>query len=457
MNRRARPSPATGRPIARLFLLISTCLISPGSIAWALNIQEDLAVTQIVVDPSDSKTLYSLTTYAIGVMKSTDGGDTWAQINQGIRSYSLYQLAIHPKDPKVLYLGAGGAGLYKTTDGGATWNEMNDGLQNTDIGNLVLHPNDPEIVYVVTSTGLFKSPDGGKSWIALNQGDDFSSSQQFQSLVVLPTSPPTFFLASKKGLYTRKEGDGGWVLVRGILEGKQISALAYEPKTKKLYAAVFRRGRTMETLHEGGLFVSDDGGKRWSRLWKGLAQDWIRVILIDPVNPRILYLGLINRGVLKSTDGGKGWKEINVGLTDPDLAIRTLVMDPRDPKSMYAGSNGHWLFHSNDSGATWKPLPVGPHQTSHQILAAMIREDEEARKNSKISPPSVFEKCNKCHGWTDPLINRSRGAWRVSPNRRDWTMTVKRMSAGARLTSDQEVEIAGFLTAYTLGKQSAGK
>jgi photosystem II stability/assembly factor-like uncharacterized protein len=450
MMSRKRPGCTPGRIIFVLLLIwIFFPGLEPGTLAAPT---EGLFVSQIAINPQDSKNLFVLTTYAIGVMKTTDGGKTWTQVNQGIRSYSLYQLTVHPKDPRIIYLGAGGAGLYKSTDGGTTWIGMNDGLQNTDIGTLVLHPNDPETVYIVTSTGLFKSPDGGKSWIALNQGDDFTSSQQYQSLIVLPTTPPTFYLASKKGLYTRKEDDAGWVSVGAPFDGRRISALAYNPKTGRLYATVFS-GETLETLRDGGLFVSDDRGKHWARLGEGLNRDWIRGILFDPGSPKTLYLYTTGRGILKSTDGGHTWKEINVGLTDPDLDIRDLVMDPHNPAVLYAGSHGRWVFQSRDAGATWKPLPIGPHQTTDEIFASLTREDERVQKTSNINRPEVFVKCNRCHGWTDPNINVHKGTWRVVPNPREWAITVKRMSKGASLTPAEEVQISDFLNRYTHEKR----
>jgi photosystem II stability/assembly factor-like uncharacterized protein len=438
--------------IPGVVMLIVTAL-STGLRAQTVT-PDNLFVTQIAIDPHNTANIYALTTYSIGVLKSTDGGKQWTQINRGIRSYSIYQLTVHPRNPKILYLGAGGAGLYKSTDGGTTWVEMNRGLQNTDIGFLTLHPKNPEIVYIVTSTGLFKSPDGGKHWVALNQGDDFSKSQQYQSLIVLPTTPTTFYLASRRGLYTRREGDAGWVAVPGILKNKKISALAYDPLTRRLYAGVMRRGETTDTLHEGGLFVSEDGGKNWARLGQEFEGDWIRIILVDPHDPQTMYVATSGRGLLKSHDGGKSWNEINVGLTDTDRDFRDLVMDPNDPSILYAGSHGHWIYQSRNAGATWTPLPLGPHHTSKELLADLAREDAQVQTRSPVRLPEAFGKCNQCHGWTDPHLNLHHGNWRVSANVRDWAPSVKRMSKGAGLTSEEEIQLADFLNRYTHGKPS---
>jgi photosystem II stability/assembly factor-like uncharacterized protein len=457
---------AMNRMVTRTIVSIITILLAVwhgGPHAWSEEAVPDAPILGVLaINPQDSKLIYALATYGNGLFKSTDGGESWSQTNQGIRSYSLYALKIHPKNSKILYLGAGGAGLYKSTDGGATWVGMSDGLQNTDIATLVLHPNDPEIIYVATSTGVFKSPDGGTNWVSLSkEGEEpFKIADFHQSLLVLPTSPPTLFLGVLKGLYTRQEGDGGWVSVGEPFTGKRITALAHDPRSGKLYAAVYRRGETVQTLREGGLFVSDDAGKSWARLGVGLEQDWIHEILIDPVDPQLLYLGTESRGVLKSTDGGQSWKESNAGLTDsPSRALHALVMDPHDRRVLYAASYVRWVFRSRDAGATWQPLRLGPHQTEQQILANLNREDELAQKNSPVVLPAKFiERCNDCHGWTDPRLNRLRGNWRVTPNRRNWALTVKRMSkGGAKLTPAEEVQIAEFLNNYTRQKPATPK
>jgi photosystem II stability/assembly factor-like uncharacterized protein len=417
--------------------------------------QEGLYAVHLAIDPKEPQVMYVATRFSIGVLKSADGGQHWTQINGGFKSFSSTQIVIDPTHPDHLYVGDGCAGLYVSHDGGRSWKERNDGLQNTEIGAVVLHPTEPGSAYVVTTRGVYKMEGDGRRWIPFNQGDDFTDGLEFPSLLILPTTPPTFYLASRRGLHTRREGDAGWLPVRGIMEDKQISALARDPKTGRLYAGVFRRGATVETLREGGLFVSEDEGKSWARLGTGLEGDRIRVILPDPSDPRMIYVTSSGRGVLKSADGGRSWKEINIGLTDPERDIRALIMDPHDAQHLYAGSHGDWIYQSRDAGATWMRLPLGPHQTVQDIQAALDQEDELARRTATVHPPAAFGKCTNCHGWTDPYINKSKGSWRVATNRRNWTLTVKRMSKGAGLTPAEEVEIAGFLNAYTQGKQPA--
>lgn len=447
--------------LLRFISLSLSLLLSPGvpfteeRLAWATS-KGGIFVTDIAIDPKDSNILYVTTGFSIGVLKSIDGGNTWHQINKGLKSFAGTQILIDPNTPDHLYLSDGCAGLYISLDGGRTWMERNDDLQNSEIGVLVLHPSEEGTLYGVTTRGTHKAIEDGKTWQPFNQGDDFTKSFEFIDLLVFPTRPTTYLMASKKGLYKRTEGDSGWVSVGEPFVGKQISALARDPQTGRLYAAIFRRGSSKETLREGGLFISDDGGGKWAQIDKGLLQQiWVRSIIPHPTDPNVLYLGTSRKGVLKSTDGGKTWKESNTGLTDPDKEIRTVVIDPRNPTILYAGSYGYWVYKSIDSGKSWKPLPLERYQSQEQLLAKINQIDEEARKNSKLSPPASFEKCNRCHGWTDPHINAYKGSWRVATNRRDWGPSVYRMRKDASLNKKELIEITEFLNAYTGSKTKA--
>lgn len=413
-----------------------------------------LFVTDIAVDPADTDTLYAATGFSIGVLKSRDGGKSWRQINHTLRSLAPTQIVVDPIRPGVIYLADGCAGLYVSHDGGERWQARNDGLSNSEIGILRPHPMESGTTYAVTTRGVHKGEDEGGQWHPFNQGDSFTRSLEFIDLLVLPTDPIRLYLASKRGLYTRKEGDRGWVLAGEALKGKQISSLAHHSDTGRLFAGVFRRGSSRETLREGGLFASDDGGKSWSRLGEGLEQLWIRKILPHPTQSDVLFLATSGRGVLKSIDGGKNWRESNQGLSDPELDIRVLVMDPGDPRILYAGSHGRWIFRSRDGGESWKPLPIGTQRSTETILSEWNRVDDAIRQATPLDLPNGFHKCNRCHGWTDPILNQHPGSWRVAVNARDWGPTVKRMSREASLTAEEESEIIAFLNQYTKMKRS---
>jgi len=420
--------------------------VARGTVEEPQHERNDLFISQIAIHSARPETVFALTTYAVGLLKSTDGGRHWAFANRGIRSYSLYQLAIDPRNPDVVYVGAGGGGLYKSVDGGATFVEKNDGLGNTNIGSIVLHPRNPDRLHVVTSTGMQVSPDGGDSWEAWNQGDDFTQSQQFQDVVILPAAPETVLLASNRGVYLRRVGDPVWTLASPDLAGRRITAMALHPDGRRVFAAALRDGKT---LKGGGLYVSEDQGAHWA-LWGRdgrLARQWIRKILFDPGQKGVVYLATSTSGVLSSDDDGLTWEERNQGFRERD--IRTLTIDPVHPHRLFAGTYGQGVFLSTDAGRRWAALGRVPNLDAETIIASLkVREPE--RPEPSFAPPPSFAKCNACHGWTDPDLNLApHSFWLVPPNRRDWGLTLLRMGPMAKLTPAEEVEIRDFLTAYS--------
>jgi len=142
----------------------------------------------LVLDPRDPRVVYFAR--GAGTVRSTDGGETWWDLTPGrqclgeeVTLAGSWALAIAPKDRQVLYEGTGynsltgQAGLYKTTDGGDTWSVINDGLPGRagrcpsfpsttieHIHALAVDPADSLIVYAATSEGLYKTTDGGASW-----------------------------------------------------------------------------------------------------------------------------------------------------------------------------------------------------------------------------------------------------------------------------------------------------
>lgn len=403
-----------------------------------------LFISQIALHPGRPDRVMALTNYSIGLLKSVDRGRHWETANHGIRSYSLYPLVVDPRDPDLVYVGAGGGGLYQSVDGARTFTERNDGLGNTNIGAIVLHPSAPDRVFVVTSTGVFISPDRGASWSAWNEGDDFSQSQQFQHLVIVPGAPDTVLLASGSGVWRRRPGDPSWVIASTDLHGRAITVLTAHPDGRRVFAAVLRDGRTLEG---GGLYVSEDLGATWTRWDQGdLSRAWIRRVWFDARSP-LSYAATTGAGVLRSEDGGKTWAPRNAGLPVPD--IRALAVDPDRPGRAYAGTHGHGVFVTEDGGTLWSPLGDAPTVAADAIIAALnVRDPGRAAPN--LRPPAAFAKCNACHGWTDPDLNRApHSFWLVPANRRDWRRTVHRMAPHAKLSAAEEDEVTDFLTDYS--------
>ena len=82
-------------------------------------------LTAVVVNPDDPDTLY-VSGSAVGVLKSTDSGDSWHDVNSGLTTTNVSALAMHSFRRETLYAWLKDDGMYRTEDGGAHWNRMPD-------------------------------------------------------------------------------------------------------------------------------------------------------------------------------------------------------------------------------------------------------------------------------------------------------------------------------------------
>ena len=123
-----------------------------------------------------------------GVFKTSDGGNSWDKVLFIDADTGVSDLAIDPVNPRILYATAyqrrrtpwgfsgdgGGSGMYKTTDGGETWRVLTEGLPEGTLGRIGLdiHRADPRIVYATVQHadgGIFRSEDRGEHWTRVNE------------------------------------------------------------------------------------------------------------------------------------------------------------------------------------------------------------------------------------------------------------------------------------------------
>jgi hypothetical protein len=181
--------------------------------------------------------------------------------------------------------------------------------------------------------------------------------------------------ANSNVIYMGTAGGGAWRTDDGgaswfPLFDRQLSlavgepgALAIDPNdTDVLYLGTSAR---VAAHPQAGLFKSTDGGASWIRLGSGypsgntgnaiqFVNQWINVIIVDPVNSNSVYLSSTS-GCFRSIDGGRNWTAgVNAGGD-----ARSLVLDTSSPAAsriLYAGVNGRGVFRSNDGGQNWAQI-----------------------------------------------------------------------------------------------------
>jgi hypothetical protein len=258
----------------------------------------------------------------------------WRAVNTGMSSRDIRALSIDPVDPFTLYAGTAD-GAFKSSDGGASWHRLP--LSGNPVIALVVDPSNPGTLYaaialpnfcVFSNRRVFKSVDRGTTWSS-NASPPINGCDNIHALVMDPTHSGTLYVANYDDVSGDtwspliKSADGGatWKPLYGI----PFDVLVVNPLNPNiLYAG------TLDFVyfgyegfdHRNGVLKSTDGGEHWSST--GLTNTAVNVLAIDPVNPNILYAGtrgLYNdpkgfRGLFKSADGGISWSSINNGLTD---------------------------------------------------------------------------------------------------------------------------------------------
>lgn len=141
--------------------------INQGLIEGEFRTALALGINSLRMDPVNRMILYAGSTR--GAFKTSDGGSTWMEIQEGMGEPFVASIVLHPVEPNVLYAGTQN-GVYKTTDAGGRWKPLSNGLANRSIRSLAMHPKDPNILYAGTQGGLFKTMNGGEGWVMLTFG-----------------------------------------------------------------------------------------------------------------------------------------------------------------------------------------------------------------------------------------------------------------------------------------------
>jgi hypothetical protein len=133
------------------------------------GITHTVTASAFAIDPTKTSTIYLASFYPFslpsgnGVYKSTDGGGTWAQTNNGVTAGSMSAVALDPHSPSTVYAaglkGPATAKAFRTTDGGASWTDISGGLAYP-AGALAVDPNVPGTVYAATRGGVFELSPG---------------------------------------------------------------------------------------------------------------------------------------------------------------------------------------------------------------------------------------------------------------------------------------------------------
>ena len=321
------------------------------------------------------------------VYKTTDGAKNWKEIWRGdnLARYAW----INPDDPEVVYVStgifdresantdveagqAGGVGILKTTDGGQTWDviDQDNGLLDLYVGSLYMNPQDPQTLLAAAAQnnwsamsdeytgGIFLTHDGGESWKRVINGWEMYGSVEF-----CEKDPEIAYAASLEAVYRSEDGGETWQRFSredntwgppGILAGIPIDIQCDPDDTDRIFI----------NNYGGGNFLSEDGGETWVNASQGYSGAIINTIAVVPKQPSWVYAGA-RSGLFRSTDGGQTWE----GTAYPAegmgaiAEIISLAIDPANPLHVLTSPDGGGrMIVSEDGGNSWRWADGEPFQ-----------------------------------------------------------------------------------------------
>lgn len=304
----------------------------------------------------------------------------------------ISSLAVDPRNPGIIYVGAASGGVWKTENGGATWTPIFDRQSSFSIGTVVLDPKSPSTIWVGTGEnnsqrsvaygdGVYRSDDAGRTWKRMG----LEKSEHIARILIDPRNSDVVYVAAQgplwsdggdRGLYKTTDGGKTWNAVLAPSERTGVTDVVLDPRNPDLLiAATWQRRRHVWTLIDGGpesaLQRSTDGGKTWRKITTGIPSTTLGRIglAVSPANPDIIYATVEaaagEGGIFRSTDNGVAWEKRG-GYTAQPMYYATLVADPFNTQRLYSMDVGTQV--SDDGGTTWRGLGERSKHVDNHVL-----------------------------------------------------------------------------------------
>lgn len=335
-----------------------------------------------------------------GIYRSADGGKNWERILDVSEHTGFSDLWMDPRDPNTMYAAAhqrrrhvwtylsGGpeSAIYKTTDGGETWRKIMNGLPKSDLGRIALaiSPANPDVVYVMVEGfdkehgGFYRSDNRGEHWN--RQSDYFTSGNYYMELIPDPNDVDKVY-SMDTWLHHTEDG------------GKNFKQTGEKSKHVDNHAMWVDPNNTDHWLVgcDGGLYETWDGAENW-KFFQNLNLTQFYRVAVDYDTP---FYNVYGGTQDNNTIGGPS-RTTNVhGISNFDWYITRggdgfePAVDPEDPDVVYSQAQYGWLVRYNrktgervnikpverkgEDAYRWNwdaPLLISPHNHKRLYFAA---------------------------------------------------------------------------------------
>jgi photosystem II stability/assembly factor-like uncharacterized protein len=242
-------------------------------------------------------------------------------------------------------------------------------------------PSDPDLFYMgAVEGGVWRSTDYGNTWENLTDGEIPGTADSIGAIAVAPSNPKIIYVGTGEsdirgdfdtgnGIYKSTDAGKTWHYA-GLGETHMTTSLVIDPHNPNLVYAT-SLGHVFAPNTDRGVFKTSDGGKTWSKILYVDENTGAEVIVMDAHDPDTLYVttwqvqrrpwnltsGGPGSAIYKTTDAGAHWAKIstNPGFATGVLGKMGVAVSASDPRIVYAIAQARdgGVFRSSDGGATW--------------------------------------------------------------------------------------------------------
>jgi photosystem II stability/assembly factor-like uncharacterized protein len=348
-----------------------------GGKTWdkVLFVDDTTGAVDVDIDPSNPRILYAGFWHvrrkpwgmysggeAGGLYKSTDGGDTWVELTNGLPKgvRGRIGVTISPVNPARVWASveAKDGGMFRSDDAGKSWIKVNDEVRIRDrpwyYSHIHADPRNADTVYVL-ALQIYKSIDGGRTYSVVR-----APHSDHHGLWIDPSNPSRMINSNDGGANITMNGGLSWTTQDNqatgqfyhVITDNQFPYRVYGSQQDNSSVAIAGRSATNRGADSRNDFYAVGGGEAG-------------YIAPDPRDGNLVYAGSYY-GLLTRYDHRTGqtqdisvWPESPGGRAAADVKYRfqwtfPIVISPHDPATIYAGANV--LFRSADEGRSWTPI-----------------------------------------------------------------------------------------------------
>lgn len=257
------------------------------------------------------------------------------------------------------------------------WRGIGPAVTSGRIIDIKVHPNNPSVWYIASAAGgVFKSTNAGTTFDPIF---DNASAYSIGCLTIDKNNPNIIWVGSGEnnnqrsvsygdGIYKSEDGGKSFKNV-GLAKSEHIGMIAIDPTNSDVvYVAAY--GPLWSAGGDRGIYKTTDGGKTWKNIFSVSENTGFNEIHIDPKHPNVLYATAHQRrrhewtyisggpesAIYKSTDAGATWNKLTSGLPANDMGRISLAIPEKNTDIIYAiieANEGKGLYKSEDRGASW--------------------------------------------------------------------------------------------------------